>query len=797
MKPAIVAEIENLLGIKMSEAPARGDDPVSGVMPFRKSMPFRYALRDGHLAGLNLTGAKLNDQKWKAVRALNGFNAERIEALNLRDNKLKISPIEGMTSLRHLDLSQNELADVVLPPGIAHRLKDILVYDNPPLASPSPEIVRQGKNAILEYYRQLDQQGTEKIYEAKLLILGAGGAGKTTLARRLMHGMEAKMPTEHESTHGIEIHPLVFTLDTNRKFRAHLWDFGGQEIYHATHQFFLTKRSLYILVADVRKEDTDFGYWLQIIELLSDKSPVIIVQNFKGGRTKDLNFPGLRERFPNIVELHSLDLSDDAPGLQKLNAAIEYHLKQLPHIGETLPKIWADVRKALERIKEDKPYISLERYLTVCAEQGMEEEDRALFLSQYLHDLGFFLHFSDDPILKHTVVLRNEWATDGVYSVLDNADVIRQKGHFDPVVAAHIWEKEEYKRMHNELLQLMLKFELCYRIPDVSQKEEYIAPQLLSASEPETAIQWAEKDNLQLRYQYDFIPKGMISRLIVRLHRYIRDVQRDAWKTGVVLHRTNARAKMTETLGVRNIHIRASGAEAKELLTIMAEEVDRLNSTYHNLQVKKLVPCNCSECHHDTEPYFHAYDKLLRARERGRATVQCERSFEDVNVLRLIDNVFVTNFFKPKALKLFISYSKRDKEHLEDLKSHLAPLKREESILTWDDGNILPGEEWDKSIRRELSTADVIILLVSADFMATEYIWKEIDIAIQRHESGEALVIPVIVRPCSWEFAPFARFNALPEKGRPVTKWENKDEAWQTVVQHIRRLSEKQKNDAL
>lgn len=797
MKPALITEIEKLLGIVLHEAPARGDDPVSGVMPVKTGQPFRYALRDGHVAGLNLAGAKLNDKKWQAIRALKGFRPENIEALNLRNNSLKTSPLDGMANLRLLDLSRNKLTDVTLPPGISDRLEQILLYENPPLASPPPEIVQQGKVALLEYFTRLDQQGAEKLYEAKLLILGAGGAGKTTLTRRLIKGEDAQMPTEQESTHGIEIHSLPFPMDGGQELRAHLWDFGGQEIYHATHQFFLTKRSLYILVADARKEDTDFGYWLQIIELLSDKSPVIIVQNQKGGRIKDLNLPGLRERFTNIKDLHSFDLSDDFKQLGELKLSIGRHLKQLPQIGETLPKIWANVRRSLERLKETMSFISLERYLDICAEHGIEEEEQALSLSKYLHDLGFFLHFHDDPILKHTVVLRNEWATEGVYSVLDNKEVIEHKGYFDRRIASGIWERGEYKRKHDELLQLMLKFELCYRIPDIVG-EEYIAPQLLAASEPTAATNWKESGNLQLRYQYDFMPKGMISRLIVRLHRYIRLVQEEAWKTGVILHRGNAHAMLTETVsGLRSIHIRASGTEAKELLTVISEEVDRLNATYHNLQVKKLVPCNCSECYRDTEPYFHSYEKLMRARERGRATVECERSFEAVQVLRLIDSVFVTNFFTPQALKVFISYCKRDKEHLEALKRHLSPLMRGESLLTWDDGNLLPGEEWDKSIRRELALANIVVLLVSSDFMASDYIWKEINIAIQRHESGEALVVPVIVRPCSWEMAPFARFNALPEKGRPITKWEDKDEAWRAVVQQIRRLSEKQKSDTL
>ncbi|MBL7795269.1 MAG: TIR domain-containing protein [Saprospiraceae bacterium] len=743
-----------------------------------------------------------------------------------------LAPLSNLTNLEILDLSENPVTDIS-PVKFLSRLEKLLLYGTAitdlspivpliekgipaywfdlaelrnershiegeisepyilvkdcPLTNPPPEIVKQGSEAILQYFRYLGSQSIQRLYEAKLLILGAGGAGKTTLARRLLEGFDRPMPEENESTHGIEVHAMRFPFSPGQEFKAHLWDFGGQEIYHATHQFFLTKRSLYVLVVDARKEDHDFDYWLQIIEMLSDKSPVIIVQNCKGGRKKDLNEPGLRGRFENIKEFVHLDLKDDEAGLKNLKALIEFEMKRLPHIGTVFSISWVAIRNVLETMKKTTSHISLETYLSVCTSHGQNEE-LALFLSKYLHDLGFFLHFQDDPILKHTVILDNDWATAGVYRVLDDAEVRDATGRFDRKMAERIWAEESYRRMRDELMQLMLKFELCYRIPD-APKEEYIAPQLLPADEPPNSINWVKTGDLQLRYQYEFMPKGMLSRLIVRLHRYIRDENRESWRTGVILHRGDSKAKMAETYGSRNIHIRAVGAESKELLTVIAEEVDRLNATYDNLRVKKLIPCNCGECRFSTEPHFYDYEVLQRARKLQVRAIQCQRSFSEVAVLQLIDNVFITNFFTPKPLKIFFSYSKHDLEHLNVLKRHLAPLRREESIIVWDDSQILPGEEWDKSIRQELSNADVVVLLVSSDFLATEYVWKEIEIATQRHERGEALVVPIIVRPCNWENTPFARFNALPDKGRPITKWENRDEAWHAVAQQIRRLS--------
>jgi small GTP-binding protein len=156
-----------------------------------------------------------------------------------------------------------------------------VLRDNP-LVSPPLEVAAKGIGAIREYFRQLGQEGIDHLYEAKLLILGEGGAGKTTLAQKILYPSYALK--EEESTQGVDVLKWSFRLEGvegDRQFHVNIWDFGGQEIYHATHQFFLTRRSLYALVADTRKDDTDFYYWLNVAELLSDNSPLLIVKNEK------------------------------------------------------------------------------------------------------------------------------------------------------------------------------------------------------------------------------------------------------------------------------------------------------------------------------------------------------------------------------------------------------------------------------------------------------------------------------------------------------------------------------------
>jgi hypothetical protein len=137
------------------------------------------------------------------------------------------------------------------------------------------------------------------------------------------------------------------------------------------------------------------------------------------------------------------------------------------------------------------------------------------------------------------------------------------------------------------------------------------------------------------------------------------------------------------------------------------------------------------------------------------------------------------------TIEVFISYSKQDKDLRDGLLAHLRPLERE-GIITWYDRQILPGTEWDEEIKARLNTADIILLLVSADFLATDYcIQVEIPEALRRHEAGEATVMPVILRHCAWKHTPLAKIQAYPEKAKPIKGWADIDEAYTNVVDGV------------
>jgi TIR domain-containing protein len=144
-----------------------------------------------------------------------------------------------------------------------------------------------------------------------------------------------------------------------------------------------------------------------------------------------------------------------------------------------------------------------------------------------------------------------------------------------------------------------------------------------------------------------------------------------------------------------------------------------------------------------------------------------------------------------KKLKVFLSYAHEDEEMKNQLDKFLVNLKRSGSIEVWQDRELLAGAEWDESIKNELAAADIILLLISVDFNASNYIWnKELAIAMQRHENGEARVIPIILRNCEWTDMPYAKLQALPANGKPVSEYTDKDKAYTEIAKEIRRVVE-------
>ncbi len=601
------------------------------------------------------------------LEILRRASEKQVRALDLSNNQLTtLSPEIGqLTHLESLDLSNNQLSTLPLDIGYLINLQYLDLSYNP-LSQLPPHIrkhagdPKQAATKIPRYYRQLSEHQTDRLYEAKLLIVGEGGAGKTSLAQKIIDETYSLQATK-ASTEGIEILQWNFPFKDGKDFRVNIWDFGGQEIYHATHQFFLTKRSLYILVADNRRDDTDFYYWLKIIELLSENSPVLIVKNEKHDQQLDINERQLRGEFKNLKESLATNLAYNR-GLPEIKQAIQFYITRLPHVGDELPKSWIKVRNALE--DDPRNYITVEEFLQICQDQGFTRHEDKLQLSSYLHDLGVCLHFQTDDLLRKTLILKPTWGTDAVYKVLDNRQVIENLGKFTRQDLATIWHEEKYSNMHPELLRLMLNFKLCYEIP--GQPNTYIAPQLLSPEQ--SNYPWDPTDNLLIRYSYNFMPKGILTRFIVEMHRWIED-QTHVWKTGVVLNKDGSRAEVIELYHRKQIRIRVSGERRRDLLAAIRHEFDKIHDSFEGLEYSTLVPCNCTTCKTLEDPHFYNFNELQERLSHGKLTIECAKvPYLSVEIHSLIDDITPRSFSKPHNQK-----NKSGEDHPQSLSTSQQP----------------------------------------------------------------------------------------------------------------------------
>jgi hypothetical protein len=143
----------------------------------------------------------------------------------------------------------------------------------------------------------------------------------------------------------------------------------------------------------------------------------------------------------------------------------------------------------------------------------------------------------------------------------------------------------------------------------------------------------------------------------------------------------------------------------------------------------------------------------------------------------------------PDLMEVFFSYAHEDEALRDKLAKHLKLLERQGVIKAWHDRDITAGEEWKKAIDNHLESANIILLLVSSDFLASDYCYDiELKRALERHESNESRVIPVILRSVDWQRSPFGKLVALPKDGKAITSWQNEDEAFTDVVQGLRRV---------
>jgi len=548
------------------------------------------------------------------------------------------SIIELLLNLQEFAIENCNLQ--ALPNSIKNlpRLKYLFLSGNPGLHI--PEEILNGHyfaNEILAFYFSSLEEKKKKINEVKILVVGQGSVGKTSLIRRLT---EKKFNLNENITQGVNINKwsVVYQKVGNYSFvHANVWDFGGQEIMHTTHQFFLTKRSLYLLVLDSRltQEENRVEYWLKIIQSFSGESPVLIVGNKIDQHRLDIDRTGLQKKYSNIVDILETSAAIGS-GINELETAITEQVNHLPHVHDLLPETWFTVKTKLEEMGHQSNFISHDKYLDLCAENKVSDETSQRTLIGFLHDLGVVLHFQNDPRLEALVILNPQWVTNGVYKILNSHTLFQNKGVLTVSMLDEILNLPEYPRGKRLfIVDMMKKFELCYDIPygyDVEPDKTFLVPDLLPKDQPDLKFNGVPA----FEYAYPVLPSSVITRFIVRMNQKIDDGL--VWRTGVVLKIGENKALVKADIEDRKITIAIDGLEhtRRDALSAIRFQLDEIHGSIKGLDAQKRVPIPEAP---EADPLD--YDYLLQLERDGfeEHPVKNGNRLVKVNVRKLLSGV--------------------------------------------------------------------------------------------------------------------------------------------------------------
>lgn len=580
-----------------------------------------------------------------------------LNVLILRNNQISvISSIKSLSGLTMLDLRHNKLSELpreILDLDMEIKWEDDgsgkgIFLDGNPLESPPVEIAKKGTEAVKAYFDSLEGE-KKALNEVKLLLVGDGGVGKTSLMKRLLNEpFNAKEP----QTHGININHWRIKHHTGKdNIKVNIWDFGGQEVMHATHQFFLSKRSLYVLVLDGRK-DEKVEYWLKHVKSFGGDSPVLIAINkIDQNPAFDVNRLFLQEKYPNIKGFFRLSCADST-GIRAFSQHLEKELALVQLTHTTWAQSWFNVKIQLETMEKD--FISYEEYKAICKKENINDKEAQGTLVDFLNDLGIVLHFKDFK-LKETHVLNPEWVTTAVYKIINSNKVAAANGllqlrHLDEILEKK--ESDDYyypADKYKYIVELMQKFELCYEVDG----ETILIPDLLVVGEPR--FEFDRDTALKFQVAYDFLPRSVLPRFIVKMHNDVKDQLH--WRTGVVLEDKNfgCTALIKSDNEEKKIHIYVQGEQKRDYFSILRKTLMDINNSFEKLGYTERVPL-------PEEPGIAVeYRHLLQLQAKKIKTFIPEGSETLYDVKELIGSTYLEKESKKESKKDIFAPARKSK----------------------------------------------------------------------------------------------------------------------------------------
>jgi internalin A len=600
-----LADLQNLTDVNISGNKIKRLSPLSSSLTLKSLDAQNNPIEDiNSISGLyrlekinlNLTG----------VRELSFVKRLRnLFEINLADNKIESAQaLIELPFIGRIDLSNNLIREVPRSIIDLQWLESLNLRGNP-IEGVDKELFegpdeKKTLESLRDYYRGL-ARGRVKHDEVKLLMVGNGRVGKTSVVSRLLdHEFDPDQP----STHGIQLRQwqldnVVQDKLNGRPLKINIWDFGGQDIYHATHRLFMKTRALFLLVWDSETEDAQFSldefneryenfslpYWIDYIKVLSG-SPVIIVQNKVDSlRDKRQSYgQELRQTYPppnGIADFCYVSAKkDEHNGMAGLTESIASALESIESIGSELPSQWVAVRYRLQEL--DHRFIDYNYFENLCFSEGLyRTEPRSLL--DFLHKAGVV--FYQPGSFGDRIILDQKWAIEAVYAIFDrrgaayrDLKIAGRNGLTLDLLRSKVW-RHFTDDEHRLLLEFMKSCELCFEF----SKDVFYAPQLLPAEKPpRVALRWTRPTTNCMQITYNFLHRAIIERFIVRSGRLGADLEPEIWKNGIVIYdnKTNTEAMVEANPNHKSILIQAKGDADIEMLHMIRTKFDELHDDF-------------------------------------------------------------------------------------------------------------------------------------------------------------------------------------------------------------------------
>ncbi len=459
---------------------------------------------------------------------------KQLHWVHLRDNQLCELPaaLGELKQLRRLSLEGNQLREVPAYFREFTQLTWLNLSGNAELGIPVEVVSRCfAPTEILDYYfRTFGRGAAQPLNEFKLILVGRGGVGKTSLVHRLTAGQYKTF----KRTPGIKITRWPLKIDGD-DVQAHVWDFGGQEIMHGTHRFFMTERALYLVLISPREstEDHDAEYWLSLVRSFAgDDAPVIVLLHKWDDAHFELNRELLRDKYGRGLVFLETD-SETGHGIKELGTRICELAGAMPGLKAKWPSDWRRVKEELPAAKRN--WLAFEDFCAFRHKRGVTQRKDQEALAESLHALGLMLAYRKEEALRGFGVLNPQWVTKGIYDLLNASKLKAKNGKLTCSDFADLLPARNYPAaLHPYLLALMRKFKLCFPLDDDGRA--YLIPELLTKEEPKARRR---------------VSAGAMPRLHLPL------LIRAARGPAAALHRGDLRPPRTQT---RLAHRRGAGA---------------------------------------------------------------------------------------------------------------------------------------------------------------------------------------------------------------------------------------------